>query len=920
MPLRHFLKTMMTGAAALALCAVQPAHAQALAGVVQPGPAVRPASATPSLEAPRTLRAARVDQPVRVDGRLDDAAWAAADVATDFVQQLPRAGEPSTERTEVRVTYDAEAVYVAARMFDPHPDSLVAPLARRDEAVTHSEWFNVVLDSYHDRRTAFRFGVNPAGLRRDVYHFDDGASDASWDAVWDVATAVDSAGWTAEFRIPLSQLRFNPAADGAEQTWGVQFFRYIARRDEWSYWAPYLPTHAGFVSRFGELREIRGLRAPRRLELMPYSSARLDRQPARDGDPFYSANDAGGSVGVDVKMGVTSGLTLTATVNPDFGQVELDPAVVNLTAFETQFSERRPFFVEGADVFRFGQLHNFNGYGGGQFFYSRRIGRAPQRRVFPSGDAPFVDEPEQSTILAAAKVSGRTAGGWTVGFMDAMTQREEARFVDADGARHATPVEPMTNYFIGRVRRDLNGGATTVGGMLTGVNRDLSDPELEPMLRGSAYVGGVDFEHSWARRLWTVSGYVSASRVAGTADAIARTQRSPARYFQRPDADYLEIDPERTSLTGTAAALAIQRSGDWDMSVQLRNVTPGFEMNDMGFANRGDVRSLATFLGRRISKPWGPLQRYSAAVYTTHAWNHGGDAVFSDLGMGLNGTFRNLWNAGLNLSYEPETRNDRLTRGGPLAASPASWGVNAYAGTDPRKPLSLNASTYVGGDRAGGSDRSVSLSLNLRPSPSVRVSAGPSIGFTRDPDQFLFAEGDEAATETYGGRYVFGRLHQTTASMDMRLDWTFTPTVSLQLFAQPFVAAGDFRDFREFTTPGESEYAVYGRDRGTVCAFTAGGARTYVINPTQSVTCPATADAAEGMLRVDDPDFNVRSLRGNAVLRWEYRPGSALFFVWQQERSGFEPLGGFDARRDVGRLFREPARNVFLVKATYWIG
>jgi hypothetical protein len=914
MPLRH-LSTYI--ALVFAACTAAPASAQAIASSTQAG-----GSPARSLEAPRVVRAVRVEQPVRVDGRLDEAAWAGADMATDFVQQTPRPGEPSTERTEVRVLYDAEAVYVGARMLDPHPDSMEAPLARRDAAVTNSEWFNLVLDSFHDRRTAFRFGVNPAGLRRDVYHFDDAASDASWDAVWDVATSVDSAGWTAEFRIPLSQLRFNPPAAGAEQTWGVQFFRYIARRDEWSYWAPYLPTQAGFVSRFGELRELRGLTAPRRLELMPYTSARLDRQPTRDGDPFWSANDAGGSLGLDVKMGVTSGLTLTGTVNPDFGQVELDPAVVNLTAFETQLSERRPFFVEGADVFRFGQLQNFNGYGNPQFFYSRRIGRAPQRGVSTSDDAPFVDAPEQSTILAAAKLSGRTAGGWTVGFMDAVTQREEARFVDGAGGNGSTPVEPMTNYFIGRVRRDLNGGATTIGGMLTGVNRDLSDDELSPLLRRNAYVGGIDFEHSWARRLWTVSGFVAASRVAGSADAIAQTQQSSARYYQRPDADYLELDADRTSLSGTNAALAIQRSGDWDMSVQLRNVTPGWEMNDMGFAPRSDVRSLATFLGRRVTQPNRILRQYSMAVFTTQAWNTGREAIYAEGGLGLNGTTHGLWNGGLNLSATPETRDDRLTRGGPLAAAPASWGVSAYLNSDPRPRVTFGGSVYAGGDRAGGSVREGGVSLGYRPDPSVQLSIGPSISVARDPDQYLFAEADDAATDTYGTRYVFGRLHQTTFSMNTRLDWTFTPTLSLQLFAQPFVAAGDYRDFREFTTPGESEYAVYGRDRGTVCSFTAGGARTYAIHPTAAVGCPATAAEAQaaGMIPVEDQDFNIRSLRGNAVLRWEYRPGSALFFVWQQERSGFEALGGFDARRDVGRLFREPARNVFLIKATYWIG
>jgi hypothetical protein len=912
MPPRHFSRTAL-GALALAAAAAAPsAHAQTS---VTPNPA---GAAAVSLDAPRIVSAARTAEPIRLDGRFDEGAWAGAQVATDFVQRGPDVGQVSSERTEVRVLYDDGAIYVAARMFDSQPERIQAPLARRDAAVQNSEWFNVVLDSYHDRRSGFRFGVNPAGLRRDVYHFNDEGEDASWDAVWEVATTVDSLGWTAEYRIPLSQLRFNPPADGGEQTWGVQFFRYVSRRDEWSHWAPWLPTYAGVVSRFGELRGLRGLGAPRRLELMPYSSARLDRQPDRPGDPFYSTNEGTASVGVDVKMGVTSGLTLTGTVNPDFGQVEVDPAVVNLSAFETFFPERRPFFVEGSDVFRFGSLQNFNGYGSPEFFYTRRIGRAPQRRVFADDQAPFVDEPENSTILAAAKVTGRLPGGWTVGLMDAVTQREQARFVDTEGDRHDTPVEPMTNYFTGRVRRDLNGGQTVVGGMLTGVHRQLDDAELSPLLRGDSYVGGVDFEHSWARRLWTLSGYVAGSRVTGSEDAIARTQAGSARYYQRPDADYLDFDAERTSLSGTAAGLAIQRAGDWDMSVQLRQVTPGFEMNDIGFAPRSDVRSLATFLGRRVQTPGRVFRQFSQAAYTTQAWNMGGDNIYADLGVGLWGMFHNLWNGGLNFSVQPAAKDDRLTWGGPLAASPASYGVSGNINTDPRKPVTFSANAYTGGDANGGWSRNAGLYAQYRPRPSLLVSMGPSVSMERNPDQYLFTAEDAAATETYGARYVFGQLRQTVFSLDTRVDWTFSPTLSLQLFAQPFVAAGDYRDFREFTTPGESEYAVYGEDRGTVCEVEGG----YAIHPTQSVACPASAEAAEGqgMLVTGNPDFNFRSLRGNAVLRWEYRPGSALFFVWQQERSGFETLGDFRAGRDIGRLFREPARNVFLIKATYWIG
>ena len=431
-------------------------------------------------------------------------------------------------------------------------------------------------------------------------------------------------------------------------------------------------------------------------------------------------------------------------------------------------------------------------------------------------------------------------------------------------------------------------------------------------------MGGVDFEHSWARRLWTVSGFVAASHVSGSAEAIARTQTGSGRYYQRPDADHLTFDPERTSLGGTAAAVAIQRSGDWDMSVQLRQVTPGYEMNDVGFAPRSDLRSVATFLGRRVTKPGPVFLRYSQAVFTTHAWNLGGDNIFAELGLGLNGTFRNLWNGGLNFNVQHATRDDRLTWGGPLAASPAGYGVNAYLESDPRQEVTFGVSGYVGGDANGGRQREASLSIGWRPRSSLQVSVGPSINLLRDPDQFLFSSQDAAATETYGSRYVFGRLHQTTFSLNTRVNWTFTPTLSLQLFAQPFVAAGEFEDFREFTTPGESDYAVYGQDRGTVCAFPQQGA--FAIHPTQSRGLPRHGRGRDGDDDAGNPDFNVRSLRRRRRARWEYRPGSALFFVWQQERYDDETTGRFRTGRDMGRLFREPARNVFLVKATYWIG
>ncbi|HYH83066.1 MAG TPA: DUF5916 domain-containing protein, partial [Longimicrobium sp.] len=532
---------------AAALLAGRPAAAQALSAESASARAssAQPRGATPGAPA-RTLQAAPATA-IRVDGRLDEAAWATAPAAGEFVQQQPDEGKPGTERTEARVLIDGEAIYVAMRMYDPHPDSILGQLTRRDQGST-SDGARVFIDSYNDKRTAFVFGLNPKGVKDDFLRFNDAEGiDYGWDAVWDGAARVDSAGWTAEFRIPLSQLRFS-AASVTGGRFGVNFRRYIARRGETSFWAPIPATSNAFVSLFGELEGLRGIRQGRRLEMMPYVSTKVDHLPTADRSAFAGATSFTPSVGADLKAGLPGGLTLSATINPDFGQVEVDPAVVNLSAFETFFEERRPFFVEGADIFQFGSMNNFNNYGTLEFFYSRRVGRQPQGAVRVDG---VTDQhaPDASTILGAAKVSGKV-GGWSVGLMDALTSREAADYRLGDGVDRRYAVEPLTNYFVGRVRRDFQRGSTVVGGMLSGVTRDLKGDEFDPYLRSRAWVAGVDGSHAWKNREWTLSGYLAASRVNGSEDAIARTQRSSARYFNRPDIDHVTYDPERTSLGG----------------------------------------------------------------------------------------------------------------------------------------------------------------------------------------------------------------------------------------------------------------------------------------------------------------------------------------------------------------------------------
>ena len=892
--------------AALAALACAP-HVAAQASQ-QAGASVRP---------PATLRAARVQGELRIDGRLDEAAWQQAQPATGFTQSYPQAGAEPTMRTEARVLYDDENVYVAVRMLDPSPDSIAAPLARRDATGVYSDWLHVVFDSRHDRRSGFRFSVNPRGVQRDVYHFDDQNEDGSWDAVWEVATQIDSAGWTAEYRIPLSQLRFGGEA-GDSRTWGFQVMRDVARLGERASWSPWTRNTPGFVSRFGTVTGLDGVRSPRALEILPYASARVTRAPGSADDPFYRETDPGMDAGADLRLGLPQGFTLSATINPDFGQVEADPAEVNLTAFETFLSERRPFFTEGSDIFRFGQTRAFNRYGSQEYFYSRRVGRSPQRVLRGPGVA-FVDAPQQTRILGAAKVSGRTPGGWSVGIMDAVTNREGARFVAPDGTEGSAQVEPLSNYFVGRVRRDLNAGNTVLGGLFTAANRELGDEALEGMLHRDAYVGGADFMHTWGNRAWSLSGYLAGTRVSGTPGVILSTQRSSARYFQRPDADYLSVDEGRTSLTGHIGEVALSHAGSWDASIQLKEVSPGFEINDLGYHTRADARSIATFIGRSVNEPVGILRNHSYSAWQFRAWNFGGDRILDGYAGSANASFTNFWGAGIQAGFRPEYLNDRLTRGGPLSATPSQWNLNAWVETDSRKPLFFGTEVGYREDASGLRERSIGAWSTLRPSSAVRVQLEPRISQGAYTAQYVRTTADPRATDTYGARYVFGELDQTTFSVGARGDWTFTPRLSLQMFAQPFVSAGRYTGFKELTTPGEFAFAEYGAGRGTLCRIEG----VYVADPVAARDCPAALPADDDpdfVVRFGDPDFNVRSLRGNAVLRWEYRPGSTLFFVWQQERSGFDPSGDFDFGRDTRAIFDGPAQNVFLIKASYWIG
>lgn len=834
------------------------------------------------------------DAPV-IDGILNDEAWNGAPMVTDFTQVEPNEGNPASERTEVRILYGADALYVAFRALDRRPDSIAAQLTRRDSD-SYSDRVHVLVDSYHDQRTAFQFGVNPVGVKQDIYRFDDTEEDSSWDAVWEATARVDDLGWTAEFRIPYSQLRFG---DHDNQTWGINFAREIARRNEVSTWAPIRQSDAAVVSRSGKIQGLRGLGSPTRMEIRPFTLARLIRAPEDAGNPFYNRNDFFSSAGADLKYGVTNDLTLDLTVNPDFGQVEADPAQVNLSAFETFYPEQRPFFIEGASIFNFGIGVGDGDMGSESLFYSRRIGRAPQGEVDERNG--FSRVPDVSTILGAWKLSGKTRGGWSIGLLHAVTAEETAQIVTGEGNDLKDPVEPLSNYGVVRVQKDFRDGRTAVGFMGTAANRDQEVADAL-QLRTGGYAGGFDFRHRFGNDdRFLVNGYLLGSHVRGSPEAMLITQKSPTRSFHRPDAHHLELDPNSTSMNGWAGKVDLFKVGGgyWRFGTTAMAKSPGFEPNDLGFQRETDLIIQAGFIGYNRYNPTEHLRRWNLNANGWHGWTFGGERVAT--GGNINGslTLKNYWGGFMGINRELEAFSNGMLRGGPLIRREAS--TNGWFGffTDSRKAVQANVGNNW--SRASESDSwswSTSANLRWRPSGRMNLSLGPFV--TRNVNDLQWVD----HLRTNRDHYVFGRMDQKTLGLTGRFDFTFKPDLTLQVYAQPFVSAGTFGAFKEVADPRAEKL----ESRFSPVAAALDGS-TYL----------ADLDGDGDPETFTNPDFNFKQFRSTMVLRWEYRPGSLLYLVWSQGRNHSIRNGSFHFRDDLGTLFGQDAENVFMLKLSYWI-
>jgi hypothetical protein len=839
-------------------------------------------------ERPR-LQAVRVEQAPRVDGVLDDAVWQRASFTRDFFQKEPLQGQPCSQRTEVAFAYDAKALYVGARMFSDSPDDIETVMTRRDESGV-AERLIISLDTYRDRRTAYSFAVTAAGVRVDWYHPDDHEyqRDMSFNPVWEARTRFTPEGWVAELRIPFSQLRFN---EGEEQVWGVNINRYMPRRNEDAFWVVVPREVTAWSSRFGELTGIRGVAPTHRVELVPYVAGdlRADSSNPREGTPFEERRPYGGRVGLDAKVGLGPNLTLDATVNPDFGQVDADPAQVNLTAFETFLEERRPFFTEGSQLLT---------GSGPVYFYSRRVGAAPRL----SADADFVESPRASSILGATKLTGRLSSGLSLGVLGAVTDEVFADTYAFDsGEVGRVKLEPRTGYAVLRGQQELGTEGSVVGATFTTVYRDIGRGEgLTSELVREAYTGGADFRLRLFGGEYLLSGFAGGSMVRGGPAALRRIKESSAHYFQRPDQDYVRVDPEATSLAGYALGTRLERQSGthWLWHAGFGTESPGFELNDAGRISTADDVDVELGVRYRETEPGLLLRSWDVGLSAISNWNYGGVRQAGFLALSGGTTFANYWSSSFALNYLPRAYSDTLTRGGPLMETgqgvEANVSLSNNFASSTRWGVGVGAWAYELGTQGGNAW----ASFTLQPWSRLRLSVEPSAALYTDGIQYVGTlEGGR--TETYGQRYVFAAVERREVVLRLRANLFLSPELSLEAYAEPFAASGAY-----------SRYGELGRARDRAL-------RLYEDVTRLEDGSLQVAEGASSFL-LSAPDFNLRSFRSNVVLRWEWLPGSTLFVVWQQDRSVDAVRGNALAPRSLGEALLAPGAHTFALKLNWW--
>jgi len=825
-----------------------------------------------------------------IDGKLDDECWKTGIWAKKWRQYVPNEGAEPTYPTSMQILYDDKNIYVAFRAYDYEPEKIHRYAGGRDEYT--GDIIGINFDSYHDYRTGFEFTVTAWGQKLDVVLFNPKKFDPNWNPVWKVKTGIEDSAWIAEYEIPFSQLRFSRKD---EQVWGLHTWRLIARLGEESNWNIQTKTSPGVLYNFGELRGITGLKKSRRLELMPYTLGSLSTMQKETGSPFTGkGREFGGNIGLDAKIGISSNFTLDMTVNPDFGQVESDPSVMNLTAFETFYVEKRPFFLEGLTIFDY----EFDDQ---KLFYSRRIGHSPSLLI-NKGSSFFVKEPEMTTILSAVKLSGTTSKGLSVGLIQSVTGPEYAKLSDGSGNKSRTAVEPLTSYTVARIQKGYNEGSTILGGMITSTNRMINDAGLDFLTR-NAFSGGFDLTHRFSNNKFFVDARLIGSYVDGGRNAINLLQQSSARYYQRPGAGYLNYDSTRTKLSGTGGRFRIGKGAGshWKYDAGISWLTPGLELNDIGYIQEVDVINQKNNITYVMTQPHGIFNTLDIGLEQFNSWNFNGTYLGSGGHLAFASSFKNLWTLEANLIYHAAAVDPRLLRGGPDFMKPAQiMSFGELSSNYSKRFVAGIKYVYQQDGNNSGTLYHIEPVISMRPIMMLKI--GVSASWEKNRNDLQYVGWTNYLSDS---RYILGTIDQQTVGITFRADLNITPQFSVQYYGSPFVSKGVYSQFKRVTNPKAAGYndrfAVYNN-----ASVSGDGLQLDENND-------GTMDYAVG-----NPNFNFHQFRSNFVAKWEYRLGSFVYLVWSSERTGLAKEADNTIGDSFNQLRKAFPKNIFLIKLNYW--
>ena len=837
-----------------------------------------------------------------IDGIISDSAWNSATWVTDFTMFRPYENREPHQQTAFKLLYDNSFIYIAVWAKDSAPDSISHRLSRRDQG--DGDAIGIELDSYNDHRTAFAFWVNAAGTKIDYAISNDGDEDGTWDPIWWVKTSSDQTGWFAEIKIPLTELRFKAAEN---QTWGLQVGRILYRTQETSLWQPVNKEQSGWVSQFGVLNWKGTVLPKRTMRNTTYIVAQTDNYKKEKDDPYLkSGHKETVKAGFDIRAGLSNNITMDITVNPDFGQVEADPSQVNLSAYESYFSEKRQFFIEGRNIFNFPLNFGDGDMASEGIFYSRRIGRRPQHNP-DLNDNEYIDAPQFTDIVGAAKITGRNSKGLSIGFLESVTDKTVAE-IDLNGTKRNIVVEPLTNYAVGRIEKDFNKGNTQVGGIATSTIRNISDDDLK-FLHKSAHTAGINFKHYWKDKTYYISMNSYMSHVEGDSSAITRTQRASARYFQRPDATNVKLDSSRTQLTGTGGKLELGKSsGKFMFMLASSWKSPMMELNDLGFMREADNILEVFWAGYRFTQPFSIFRNAGINFNQWNNWDYGGKFLGTGGNININTTFKNLWSAGFGSNVDFESISNSLLRGGSSFKHPGTVNFWSFVGSSNQKKMVVSVNYYAmwGLTNNFAKEWGINTSITYKPISRADISIEPSISEGHNQLQYIdmYSNGTD-------DRYLLAKIERRTFSMSLRINISITPDLSIQYWGQPFIATGKYSQFKYATNTKAKSYndrfKLY--DAGQLTFDQANNVYQFEkdINGTPS-------------FEIDNPDFNFKEFLSNMVVRWEFIPGSTAYFVWSQTRNSYEETGNFRFQSNMNDLYVDHPRNIFLFKFSYRIG